>query len=173
MMGRNVCCIYNMEHIHCKRKKKFRWLFATCIEFVKGEECCKYKIPIPRPEIITPANYTEPKLKPRYFIESSDIENITKKEGKTMTEKTFKFQLGDEVKDKITGFKGIIRGRTQYLTGCNTYGLQNQKLNNQKPADWQWFDEDLLILVKEKKIVLNRREGDGGPLSKDHFPPSR
>lgn len=67
----------------------------------------------------------------------------------------FKFNLGDEVKTKVTGYKGIIRGRSDYLTGCNTYGIQSQKLDKEGlPKKWQWFDEDELILVKTEKIKL-------------------
>ena len=66
---------------------------------------------------------------------------------------SFKFNLGDEVKTKITGFKGIIRGRTDYLTGCNHYGLQSEKLDKDgNPKKWQWFDEEELVLIKAEKI---------------------
>jgi hypothetical protein len=91
----------------------------------------------------------------------------------------FKFNLGSEVKDKITGFKGIIRGRTQYLTGCNTYGIQSSKLNKEGiPYDWRWFDEDTLTLIKDKKVVLyeedhvnkSAKKKVGGPLSQDQYP---
>jgi hypothetical protein len=84
----------------------------------------------------------------------------------------FKFELGDEVKDRITKFKGIIRGRSQYLTGCNSYGLQSQILKENKPSDWIWIDEDLLIKIKNKKIKLDRKIDKGGPFSNDQFPPS-
>lgn len=93
----------------------------------------------------------------------------------------FIFNLGDEVKDKVTGFKGIVRARVQYLTGCNTYGLQNPKLNKEGvPRDWKYFDEPQLTLVKAGKVTLHedkktqpgppRRKG--GPLSLDQYPPS-
>lgn len=60
--------------------------------------------------------------------------------------KNFIYSLGDKVKDKVTGFKGVVVVRSQYLTGCNRYGLQNQKLSEKgQPADWQYFDEDLLV----------------------------
>lgn len=91
----------------------------------------------------------------------------------------FKFELGSEVKEVFTGFKGIIRGRSQYLTGCNTYGVQSQKLKENKPTDWLWFDEGQLILLKNKKIILEGNENKsntfskGGPLSKDQFAPSK
>ena len=95
----------------------------------------------------------------------------------------FKFNLGDEVKTKVTGYKGIIRGRSDYLTGCNTYGIQSQKLDKEgMPKKWQWFDEDEIELVKAEKIKLIEEKEPvfvatsptsiemprrGGPLSKD------
>jgi len=85
--------------------------------------------------------------------------------------KDFKFNLGSEVKDKITGFKGIIRGRSDYLTGCNTYGIQSQKLKDERPNEWVWIDEYQLILLKDKKINLNREIAKGGALYKDQYPP--
>ena len=90
-------------------------------------------------------------------------------------DKEFKFNLGSEVSDIITGFKGIIRVRSEYLTGCNTYGIQSQKLNKEGDiTDWIWFDENQLKLVKDKKIKLDTNMRDkGGPLSDDQFSPSR
>ena len=88
----------------------------------------------------------------------------------------FKFELGSEVKDKVTGFKGIIKGRSQYLSGCNTYGIQSQKLKENKPQDWIWIDEDYLTLIKNKKITLKDEKDfiqKGGPNSKSEFPSQR
>jgi hypothetical protein len=98
-----------------------------------------------------------------------DIDKILKLKKEIYME--FKFNLGSEVKDKITGFKGIIRGRSHYLTGCNTYGIQSQKLKESRPVDWVWIDEDLLILLKDKKININRKIDKGGALSKDQIAP--
>ena len=90
----------------------------------------------------------------------------------------FKFNNGDEVKDRTTGFIGIIRARGDYLTGCNRYGVQSIKLKDNKPADWVWFDEAELILIQAKKINLDGTNPDqkskkkllGGPLSKNQYP---
>lgn len=76
--------------------------------------------------------------------------------------KTFKFELGQEVKDRVTGFKGIIMARTQYLTGCNRYGMQDRKLTKEgKPADWQNFDEDQIDLVGPG--ITHKVKDPGGP----------
>ena len=57
----------------------------------------------------------------------------------------FKFKLGAKVKDSLTGFEGIVMARTEYYTGCNTYGILSPKLTkNEVPAEWVWIDEVLL-----------------------------
>lgn len=93
----------------------------------------------------------------------------------------FRFGLGDEVKSKLNGYKGIVRARTQYLTGCNTYGLQSQKLKSDgNPDDFQWFDESELVIVKKNKVcfceTFTLTEGKikgsskGGPLDDSQIP---
>ena len=47
----------------------------------------------------------------------------------------FKFELGEVLKDKITGFTGVVMGRTEYFTDCDHYGLCSQKLRNEKNPD--------------------------------------
>ena len=106
---------------------------------------------------------------------------------------SFKFNLGDEVKTKVTGYKGIIRARADHLTGCNTYGIQNQKLDKEGvPRKNEWFDEDEIILIKAKKVVIieekeycklteaekakaekvsiRKRDDRGGPRPEDQIP---
>lgn len=81
----------------------------------------------------------------------------------------FVYELGEVLKDIVTGYEGVVMARTDYLTGCNHYGLLKQKLGKEgKPEDWQWFDEKRLVKVpKKKKIELesrqNNEEGPGGP----------
>ena len=76
-------------------------------------------------------------------------------------EPEFKFNLGDEAKDVITGFTGIITCRTQWLNNCNVYGLQPQKLKDGKPLEKSYFDEPQMELV-EKKVHKESRK-TGGP----------
>jgi hypothetical protein len=42
----------------------------------------------------------------------------------------FKINLGAFVKDKITGFEGIVIGRTQWLYGCVRYTVQQRELDS-------------------------------------------
>lgn len=73
----------------------------------------------------------------------------------------FKFDLGDEAKDTITGFAGVIVSRTQWLNNCNTYGLQPKKLDSAtgKIQERDHFDELQLKLVKAKTIKPSRKTG--------------
>lgn len=75
-------------------------------------------------------------------------------------EPEFKFNLGDKLKDKITGFEGIVTGRHQWINNCNTYSVKPQVLKDGVPQDSHSFDEPQLDLVEEKAIPeLNRRTG--------------
>lgn len=66
-------------------------------------------------------------------------ERITKRAGRPVaTESDFKFDLGDEVEDTVSGFEGVVVGRHQWLTGRSTYTVQSRAS----------FDEPHLRLVK-------------------------
>lgn len=73
----------------------------------------------------------------------------------------FEFNLGDLVKDQITGFAGIVTCRSQWLNGCNTYGLQTEKLKDGIPQDRQHFDAPQLKRVKAAKAKSKKVETGG------------
>lgn len=81
--------------------------------------------------------------------------------------------LGAKAKDKITGFEGIITGRGDYLTGCNTYGLKPTKVDKDgKVPETEWFDEGCIKITGKgitAKSVMSSK--NGGPLSDS--PPSK
>ena len=56
----------------------------------------------------------------------------------------FDYELGDLVKDKITGFVGRVVQASEWLNGCNTYLVQSPELKNGVPADEVFFDEPQL-----------------------------
>jgi hypothetical protein len=77
----------------------------------------------------------------------------------------FKFELGQEVQDQISGFRGIIAGRSQWTTGCNTYGLIPKVIKNTL-KEAEWFDENRLIKASSKIIKLGDKKPKqikGGP----------
>lgn len=81
----------------------------------------------------------------------------------------FRIELSTPVKDKLTGFKGIVVCQSRYLTGCNRYAVQSTKLKDNKPQDWEHFDEDMLI-VTGKPHSFTRKQ-NGGPVR--HEAPQR
>lgn len=56
--------------------------------------------------------------------------------------------LGTEVEDTLTGFKGIVTSRTQFLTGCARYGVQPRVDKDGKLPEVQTFDEITLKVLK-------------------------
>lgn len=59
----------------------------------------------------------------------------------------FKHDLGVRVEDKVTGFKGIITGRAEFLTGCNQYIVNPGVDKDGKMMDTNWVDEDRLTVT--------------------------
>jgi len=64
---------------------------------------------------------------------------------KDMTGKYNEF-MGKEAKDKVTGFTGIITGRTQWLYGCDQYCI-TPKVKDEKMGDTSWFDEGRIEII--------------------------
>ena len=80
----------------------------------------------------------------------------------------FKHNVGNKAKDRLTNYKGIIVSRTEWITGCNTYGIQATIKEGIIP-DPQNVDEDSIkilqggLSLKSKKI-----KEPGGP--KNSYP---
>jgi len=55
--------------------------------------------------------------------------------------------LGDRVKDRITGLEGIVIGITTWLYGCRRVTIQPEEIKDGRPSDPSSFDEPQLILV--------------------------
>jgi hypothetical protein len=73
-------------------------------------------------------------------------------------------QVGDIAKDSITGFQGVVVGRTEWLNGCARIGLQPQSLNKDgKPIEVEWFDETQCTLISSKKHQAKRETGGPRP----------
>ncbi len=84
-----------------------------------------------------------------------------------------KFNHTQEVKDKITGFVGIIIGHADYMTGCDQYLVQpacKVKEKGTRP-EAEWFDEARLVSTKKdpkisKKDVQGKKKGSDIPAPK-------
>ncbi len=74
-------------------------------------------------------------------------------------------ELGQEAKDKITGFEGILTARYQYITGCDQYQISAQGLDKEgKLKEIFSFDEGRIeILGKGVDIKEVQTGKPGGP----------
>lgn len=83
----------------------------------------------------------------------------------------FKFNKGSLVRCRFSGAQGIIKARTDYLTGCNRYGVQPNAIKDGLPVDYHWFDEKELELIEDKKFNFDDEDPPGGEVNKDQIPP--
>ena len=76
----------------------------------------------------------------------------------------FVFRHGQPVKDLITGFKGTITARADYITGCNQY-LVSPPCGKDKGEirASSWFDEDRIMVMPGKTTTLDVGTKPGGP----------
>jgi hypothetical protein len=68
----------------------------------------------------------------------------------------FKFKQGETLRDKVTGFTGIVVGRTDYISGCNRYSLQPKVGDDGKLPDMIIIDEPALERLDVLRVVLDR-----------------
>ena len=74
----------------------------------------------------------------------------------------FKFELGEQVKDTITGFQGVIIAKTKWLNGCVRYGIQSKKRTAEGKSIEDTIDEQQLVSIEKPKKVKSRNPG--GPM---------
>ena len=72
-----------------------------------------------------------------------------------------KINLGDRVKDSITGFTGVAVAQTKWLHGCTRITIQPEQLKDGKVVEAMTFDEPQIKLVKES--VAGGTSDTGGP----------
>lgn len=74
--------------------------------------------------------------------------------------------MGKEAKDKITGFRGIIVSKVEYLYGCAQYGIVPKVTKEGKREGIEYFDEGRIIIIgkgitpKEVKVERNGAENN-------------
>jgi hypothetical protein len=76
----------------------------------------------------------------------------------------FQFRRGEPVEDIVTGFKGYVTGRADYLTGCNTYLVTPPVDKDGKGVDSHWYDENRLRIDPSKtRLVLEQIQAGEPP----------
>ena len=74
-------------------------------------------------------------------------------------------ELGQKVRDKVTGFTGVVMGHSEYFTGCDQYLVQpmlSKGKSNEYP-EGRWFDEGRLEIAGKpisRKTVLREKPGN-------------
>jgi hypothetical protein len=87
----------------------------------------------------------------------------------TINPKRDMIELGSQVKDTITSYKGIVVGRCEWLHGCTRVIVESEDLKDGKPIDPQWFDEQRVEVLKGpsakiKKTIEQKDVPPGGPM---------
>jgi hypothetical protein len=72
-------------------------------------------------------------------------------------------KLGDRVKDKMTGFEGIVVCLSQWITDCERVSVQPVKLRDGKRQDYETFDAPQLEVLKAGAFKLSFATDPGGP----------
>lgn len=69
--------------------------------------------------------------------------------------------LGKQVRDKASGFEGIVTARIEYINGCIQYCVKPRVGADGKPPDSLYLDEEFLEVIGNG-IAIAPRPG-GGP----------
>jgi len=71
--------------------------------------------------------------------------------------------LGQELRDRITGFTGIATARVEYLNGCVQYALRSKiskKMRDEgKFPEAYYFDEAQLEMIGKGLLIETKKTG--------------
>lgn len=70
-------------------------------------------------------------------------------------------EIGSEVQDVITGFKGIVTGRVEYITGCNQVLVAPKAAKDGSMRDSTWIDEQRVKVTKKAKTFFDNGKTPG------------
>jgi hypothetical protein len=79
--------------------------------------------------------------------------------------KNKRVELGDEVRDTISGFTGVCSGMFRYINGCTRCMVEPRKLHDGKVIEAMTFDVSQLTVVKKAVVPVfaGAEQGPGGP----------
>lgn len=73
-------------------------------------------------------------------------------------------ELGDLVRDKITGFTGIVECISEWLNNCRRITVKSQALKDGVPQDNHTFDAPQIVVLKKGYFDnISEAEKTGGP----------
>jgi hypothetical protein len=71
-------------------------------------------------------------------------------------------KLGQQVKDKVTGFTGIATARVEYLSGCVQFCVRPEMVKPGEMPDGQYIDDMQLDVIGDGVFIPV--DPDGGPM---------
>lgn len=96
---------------------------------------------------------------------------------------TFRFELGDQVENLVTGMRGVVVARHEYLFGCYRYSVKPRGNKDGKPFDDWGADEGEIRIVpveseareaaealKDNRRAARAARDPGGPRDDPHRP---
>lgn len=73
-------------------------------------------------------------------------------------------ELGQKVKDRITGFEGVVTGRCNYISGCDQALVTPPVDKDGKHVDAHWFDIQRLEGLDAPLVTLDNGATPGADL---------
>lgn len=73
-----------------------------------------------------------------------------------------KIQLGEKVRDRLTGFEGRATSRVEYITGCVQYGVLPMAKGDGSYPDAVYIDEQRLEVIEP--AIAQASRPTGGPM---------
>ncbi len=64
----------------------------------------------------------------------------------------FKYDIGDILRDKVTGLQGVVIVRAEYASRSRSYGIQPREIQNNTVPEYTWLDETTLELVESDVV---------------------
>lgn len=81
-------------------------------------------------------------------------------------------KLGDVVTDRITGFRGIVTGIVDYITGCRqALVAPSVEDKNWRDGGGLWFDVPRLAIIEHRTDLLDPEAGQMPMPGPDQRPP--
>lgn len=77
---------------------------------------------------------------------------------------TQSINLGDMVRDRITGFSGVVVADTMWLNKCRRLAVQPRELDEKgRRQEQESFDVEQLELVEAAVVPVPEKQQTGGP----------
>lgn len=87
---------------------------------------------------------------------------------KKQTNETRRIKLGDNVKCKITGFKGIVVARTEFINGCVQYNVSPKWDKQKNPVEQEVSVDETSLEVIKKKVKKIKENDTGGAMKRGY-----